>query len=155
MYLTAETASRKWAFEIPPAPIDNSMISKTVEAELVVVGEGMAGLCTALSALEEGVKEGSIKKFVRDVEQITFAGQYTMPGQSVLYVTERCVFRLIDGKMTLVEIAPGIDLEKDILAQMGFTPEISKNLKAMDTEIFREHWGGLGKYISNPKEDAT
>ena len=93
------------------------------------------------------VREGSIKKFVHEVEQITFAGQYSPPGQSVLYVTERCVFTLIDGKMTLIEIAPGIDLEKDILAQMDFTPEISKDLITMDAGIFCEHWGGLGKYI--------
>jgi len=93
------------------------------------------------------VKEGTIKKFVQDVEQITFAGQYIQPGQSVLYVTERCVFRLIGGKMTLVEIAPGIDLEKDILAQMDFVPEIAANVEIMDAGIFRESWGGLGKYI--------
>lgn len=93
------------------------------------------------------VKEGSIKKFVSNVEQITFAGQYKMPCQSVLYVTERCVFRLIDGKMTLVEIAPGIDLAQDILAQMDFAPEISKDLRIMDAGIFCENWGELGKYI--------
>jgi len=55
LYMTAEAASRKWAFEIPPPPIDDSQIAETVEAELVVVGEGLSGLCTALSALEEGV----------------------------------------------------------------------------------------------------
>ena len=94
------------------------------------------------------IKEGTIRKFVRDVEQITFAGQYIMPGQSILYVTERCVFRLIDGKVTLVEIAPGIDMKKDILEQMGFTPEISSDLQLMDAGIFEEKWGGLGDYIS-------
>ena len=93
------------------------------------------------------IKEGSLKKFVNDVEQITFSGRYALPGQSVLYVTERCVFSLVDGKMTLVEIAPGIDLEKNILSQMGFVPEISEDLRVMDADIFREHWGGLGKYI--------
>jgi succinate dehydrogenase/fumarate reductase flavoprotein subunit len=55
VYMNADLASRKWAFEIPPAPIDDSLIIKTVDAELVVVGEGMSGLCTALSAVEEGV----------------------------------------------------------------------------------------------------
>ena len=97
------------------------------------------------------IKEGSKKKFVRSVEQITFAGQYTMPGQSVLYVTERCVFRMIDGKITLIEIAPGIDLERDVLAQMEFVPEISKGLKLMEADIFREFWGGLGKYMVNTR----
>ena len=89
------------------------------------------------------VKEGTIKKFVRDVEQITFAGQYIYPGQRVLYVTERCVFSMINGKMTLVEIAPGIDLERDILAQMDFVPEVAKDLKLMDSGIFCEKWGNL------------
>ena len=97
------------------------------------------------------IKEGSQKKFVHEVEQITFSGQYALPSQSVLYVTERCVFSLIKGKMTLIEIAPGIDLEKDILSQMDFTPEISKDLREMDEGIFREHWGGLGKYIGVSK----
>ena len=54
-YMNAELAERKWSFEIPPAPIDESLIAETIEAELVVVGEGMSGLCTALSAAEEGI----------------------------------------------------------------------------------------------------
>ena len=54
-YLNADLAAQKWSFELPPEPIADSKISKTVEAELIVVGEGMSGLCTALSAVEEGV----------------------------------------------------------------------------------------------------
>ena len=54
-YLNADIAAKKWSFEIPPEPIDESLISGTVEADLVVVGEGMSGLCTALSAVEEGL----------------------------------------------------------------------------------------------------
>jgi propionate CoA-transferase len=92
-------------------------------------------------------KEGSIKKFVHQVEQITFSGKYAKKDQTVLYVTERCVFRLIDGKMVLVEIAPGINLANDILAQMDFRPEIAQDLKQMDPAIFHETWGGLSKYI--------
>lgn len=92
-------------------------------------------------------KEGNIRKFLKSVEQITFSGKYAKPGQTVLYVTERGVFSLIDGKMTLVEIAPGIDLENDILARMDFKPEIAKDLKLMDPGIFHETWGGFGKYL--------
>ncbi len=92
-------------------------------------------------------KEGAIKKFVSDVEQITFSGQYAQKDQTVLYVTERCVFKLIDGKMVLVEIAPGIDLSKDILAHMDFKPEIAQDLKQMDPAIFYETWGGLSNYM--------
>ena len=89
------------------------------------------------------VKEGSIRKIVKQVEQITFAGRYIRPGQEVLYVTERCVFRLLDGKMTVTEIAPGIDLERDILANMDFVPAVAPDLKQMDAAIFAERWGGL------------
>ena len=91
------------------------------------------------------VQEGRGKKLVKHVEQITFAGKYIKPGQEVVYVTERCVMKMIDGKMTITEIAPGIDLEKDVLAQMDFKPEIAKDLKLMDERLFSEKWGGLGE----------
>jgi len=93
------------------------------------------------------LEEGKIKKFVDQVEQITFSGQYAKEGQEVLYVTERAVFKLIDKKVTLIEIAPGLDLQKDVLDQMGFTPEISSDLKVMDAGIFCEEWGGLKDYM--------
>ena len=91
----------------------------------------------------EILEEGKIRKFVKDVDQITFSGKYVPDKQEVLYITERAVFRLIDHKITLVEIAPGIDLQNDILSQMDFKPEISKDLKLMDSSIFNEKWGGL------------
>lgn len=94
------------------------------------------------------VKEGDIRKFVDKVGQITFAGQYSPDTQEVLYITERAVFQLIDGKMTLIEIAPGLDLQKDVLDQMGFTPCIAEDLKTMDPAIFEEDWGGLSAYFA-------
>jgi propionate CoA-transferase len=57
-------------------------------------------------------------------------------GRKVLYITERAVFQLIDKGLELIEIAPGIDVEKDILAQMGFVPHVSDELKSMSMEIF-------------------
>lgn len=93
------------------------------------------------------VEEGKAKKFIKEVEQITFSGQYARPKQTILYVTERCVFQLVDGKMTLIEVAPGIDVEKDILAHMDFVPVISPELKEMDSAIFQESWGGLDQYL--------
>ena len=91
----------------------------------------------------EILEEGKIRKFVKNVEQITFSAEKAPKDQNVLYVTERCVFKLIDGVLTLTEIAPGIDLEKDILANMDFTPAIADDLKVMDEGMFRENWGGL------------
>lgn len=57
------------------------------------------------------------------------------------------MFQLLDGKMTLVEIAPGIDLERDILAHMDFTHTIAAEVKTMDVAIFQENWGELGAYL--------
>ena len=95
----------------------------------------------------EVLEEGSIQKFVEKVGQITFAGQYAPDNQEVLFITERAVFRLIDHRMTLTEIAPGIDLQRDVLDQIGFTPVIAPDLKVMEPGIFRETWGGLGGYL--------
>ncbi|PKL78929.1 MAG: acyl CoA:acetate/3-ketoacid CoA transferase [Ignavibacteriae bacterium HGW-Ignavibacteriae-4] len=82
-------------------------------------------------------KEGKHKKFVQAVEQITFSGDYANDiGQDVLYITERAVFKLSKDGLMLVEIAPGIDLQRDILEQMEFTPTISPDLKLMDHRIF-------------------
>lgn len=88
-------------------------------------------------------EEGSTRKFVDSVQQVTFSGRNARPDQTVLYVTERCVLQLIDGKMTVVEIAPGIDLERDVLSQMDFRPAVHSDLKTMDPGLFCEEWGGL------------
>ncbi len=84
-------------------------------------------------------KEGTKQKFVDAVEQITFSAKEAISNnQEILYITERCVFKLTAQGLELMEIAPGIDLEKDILAHMGFKPIISANLKTMDERIFQE-----------------
>ena len=82
-------------------------------------------------------EEGKTPKFVENVDQITFNGKLARElGKEVYYVTERAVFKLVKNGVMLVEIAPGIDLEKDIIGQMGFRPLISENLKIMDARIF-------------------
>jgi propionate CoA-transferase len=82
------------------------------------------------------LKEGRTKKFIKQVEQITFNGAYAAEsGQPVLYVTERCVFRRGREGMELIEVAPGIDVDRDILAQMEFMP-IVHNPGSMDPRIF-------------------
>lgn len=84
-------------------------------------------------------KEGENKKFVKNVEQITFsAKQAIINKQDILYVTERAVFRLTNKGIMLTEIAPGVDLQKDILDQMEFMPLISTELKLMDERIFED-----------------
>ena len=84
------------------------------------------------------VNEGRSRKFVKTVEQITFNGAYAAEnGQPVLYVTERCVFRRTRDGMELIEVAPGIDIERDILAHMDFTP-IVRRPATMDPRIFRD-----------------
>jgi propionate CoA-transferase len=84
-------------------------------------------------------KEGKYKKFTQQVEQITFSGEYAMEkGQTVLYVTERAVFKLDKGKIILTEIAPGIDVRRDIIPLMDFEPVISPALKPMDRRIFMD-----------------
>ena len=90
------------------------------------------------------LKEGRTRKFVEEVEHRTFSGEYAIRrGQPVLYITERCVFRLSPGGLELVEIAPGVDLERDILAKMGFVPLVSPRLSLMDSRIFAEAPMGL------------
>ncbi|HOD36559.1 MAG TPA: CoA-transferase [Syntrophales bacterium] len=83
------------------------------------------------------VKEGGLKKFINQVEHVTFSGKTAqMLNQPVLYVTERCVLTLTQEGVELTEIAPGIDIEKDILAYMDFKP-IIKNPRLMDERIFK------------------
>ena len=91
------------------------------------------------------VSEGTTRKFVREVEHRTFSGERARQlGQKVLYVTERCVFRLAPaGGLELIEIAPGVDLERDILAQMDFAPAISPDLRPMDARLFADGPMGL------------
>ncbi|MGG7620829.1 acyl CoA:acetate/3-ketoacid CoA transferase [Bacillus coreaensis] len=96
----------------------------------------------------EILQEGKAKKFIKKVQQITFSGAYaTEVNQPVVYVTERAVFELQEGKMTLTEIAPGVDLQTHILDQMDFEPVISPNLKEMDSKMFEENWGKLKSII--------
>ena len=93
-------------------------------------------------------QEGRAMKFVQDVEQVTFSGIYAVERrQPVLYITERCVFELTPSGLELVEVAPGIDMEKDILCQMAFRPMVGNDVKLMDDRIFRDAPMGLGEHF--------
>ncbi|MFZ5619142.1 MAG: acyl CoA:acetate/3-ketoacid CoA transferase [Pseudomonadota bacterium] len=100
-----------------------------------------------VAAIEDGrlriVREGSARKFVEKVGQITFSGALAREReQPVLYVTERCVFELRADGMTLIEVADGIDPDRDVLAQLAFRPKVDIR-KSMDQRIFRDAPMGL------------
>lgn len=101
------------------------------------------------------VQEGKQIKFRTGVEQKTFSGSYaSKEGKQVLYVTERCVFRLGENGLELAEIAPGVDLEKDILPFMEFKPFIRPDLHLMDARIFNPEPMGLkDELLSIPIEE--
>ncbi|HMV38256.1 acyl CoA:acetate/3-ketoacid CoA transferase [Plasticicumulans sp.] len=89
-------------------------------------------------------QEGRERKFVRAVEHRTYSGPVAAArGQKALYVTERCVFELSAGGLVLTEVAPGIDIERDILAHMDFAPLIPQPPRLMDARIFLPATMGL------------
>jgi propionate CoA-transferase len=113
--------------------------------KVVFMGTFLAPSRTTVADGKIAVGDGvAAPKFLDNVEQRTFSGEYAAAvGQPVLYVTERCVFQLTAEGLELIEIAPGIDLEKDVLAHVGFTPIINGVPKLMDERLFREEHMGL------------
>lgn len=105
-----------------------------------------------INVTDNGIKilyDGPIAKFVENVYKISFSGyQAAKCGQEIMYVTERAVFRLDknNNELVLEEIAPGIDIEKDVLSKMNFKPQISSEIKEMDTRLF-------GKSAMNIRND--
>ena len=89
-------------------------------------------------------REGTVAKFVEHVEHVTYSGTVALRrGQEALYVTERCVFRLGERGLELIEVAPGVDPERDILARMAFRPAVATDLAAMSPAIFLPEPMGL------------
>jgi propionate CoA-transferase len=104
------------------------------------------------SGLEVGVAdgriqietEGALSKFVETVDEVSFSGSMANErGQQVRYITERAVFELGEGKVTLIEVAEGLDPEDDVIAHMGFKPEVSDDLAFIDPRVFAEGPMGL------------
>lgn len=94
------------------------------------------------------VQEGRSRKFLKQVEHVTFSGDFANEtGQPAYYVTERCVFRLSPEGLELIEVAPGIDIERDILAQLEFEP-IVRNPTLMDSRLFLPGIMGLERVIA-------
>ena len=83
------------------------------------------------------MRSGDIPKLVRTVEQITFSGKVSRQrAQEVVYITERAVFRLGDDGLVLTEIAPGVDVRRDVLERMQFAPAVPRDPTIMSTAHF-------------------
>lgn len=93
-------------------------------------------------------QDGEITKFVSGVYKVLFSGtQALRNSKEVMYLTERAVFKLVYNGLELVEYAPGVDLDRDILDRMDFRPKISKNLREMDQRIFARKKMGLSREV--------
>jgi propionate CoA-transferase len=97
--------------------------------------------------IRDGVRvtaEGGLRKFVPEVRQVSFNGRLARErGQEVRYITERAVFALADDGLVLTEVAPGIDLDRDVLGQMGFRPRVADDLRTMDARLYASGPMGL------------
>ena len=93
-------------------------------------------------------EDGKVAKFVDAVQQITFSGPTAREDkQTVMYITERCVFELVPEGLLLKEVAPGIDIEKDVLGKMEFAPIVPDEVPLMDAAIFQEGPMGLNERL--------
>lgn len=106
-------------------------------------------------AVEKGrlriAKDGNVKKFVRRVHKNFFSGRQALRfGKEVLYITERAVFRLTASGLRLVEVAPGVDVRRDILAKMEYRPEVASELKEMERALFSPEPMQLSKRVRSP-----
>ena len=94
------------------------------------------------------IKEGKHRKFIGRIEQISYNAAFAeKEGRTAIFVTERAVLRIVEGGLEVIEIAPGIDLERDVLGQMAFKPRVSSKLKLMDRSLFVPEPMGLARLI--------
>lgn len=94
--------------------------------------------------------QGRATKFVDKVGSMDFNAENAIKfNQEVYFVTERAVFELTHKGLKLIEIAPGLDLEQDILANMAFRPILSDDIKLTQSDIYQAHWGGLAQAIKS------
>jgi propionate CoA-transferase len=108
---------------------------KVIFSGTLTAGGGDISWSEGLTVIQ---KDGRYPKFVSQLEQITYNGRFGCEReQEILFVTERAVFQLSSAGLELIEFAPGLELEKDIFAQMEFRPQVSPILREMDARIFR------------------
>jgi propionate CoA-transferase len=101
------------------------------------------------------VAEGSLPKFVPEVRQISFNGTLARErGQRVRYVTDRAVFALESDGLELIEIAPGIDVERDVLGRMGFRPRVAEQLRTTDLRVYADGPMGLAADFAAASGDS-
>ena len=117
--------------------------------KVVFAGTFCSGACDI--AVQDGrlviARDGATRKFVLEVEHRSFAGGYAAArGQEVVFVTERCVFQLTPAGLELTEVAPGVDLQRDILDRMDFNPIVGRPA-LMDARIFQPEPMGLRKHL--------
>lgn len=138
------------------APGAGGFIDITARAKNVIFCSTFTGKGLKVNFGEDGLhilEEGKIRKMVKKVQQISYNGKIAGDmKQNMVYVTERAVFRLTPEGPMLVEIAKGIDLQKDILDQMDFKPLIADDLKYTDTRIYMEEWSGLKEIINKKRQ---
>lgn len=139
------------------APGAGGFIDITARAKNVIFCSTFTGKGLKVEFDENGmhiVEEGKIRKMVKEVQQISYNGKIAAEmNQNMVFVTERAVFRLTPEGPMLVEIAKGVDLQKDILDQMDFVPLIADDLKYTDTRIYMENWSGLKEIIQKNKKE--
>lgn len=135
------------------APGAGGFIDITSTAKNVIFCSTFTGVGLKTSFSEEGIsikEEGKIKKLVKVVQQISYNGKSAIErGQHVIYVTERAVFKLTENGPMLIEIAKGVDLQKDVLDQMEFQPLIAEELKYTDVSVYKDGVFGLKDIICN------
>jgi acyl CoA:acetate/3-ketoacid CoA transferase len=100
-------------------------------------------------------EDGNVAKFVPEVEHVTFSGRMARErGQNVTFVTERCVIRLLPDGLTVTEIAPGVDLARDVLGRVAIPLRVSQELRLMDERLFRPECMGLSLRIAGERTPA-
>lgn len=133
------------------SPGAGGFIDITANARNVIFCSTFTGGGLKVDFSEDGLKieqEGKFKKLVKKVQQISYNGAIALErGQNMLYVTERAVFRLTKEGPELIEIAKGVDLERDILDQMEFVPRIAEDLKVTSTDFYKDGMCGLRRWI--------
>ena len=138
-------------------------ISQSAKSVIFVGTFTVGNMIVAFSNGQIAIRqEGDTRKFVSDVEHRTFSGTESLRrGQRVLYITERCVFQLVPdpenggSALELIEIAPGIDLQQDVLAHMDFAPRVANPLKMMDARLFQDEPMQLQSWLLDQQAGQT